>query len=378
VRLPPTQGRYFSLTLVDTAGAPFLCLGSRTGDDRGADIALVGPDWEGELPDGLTARRAPCASVWALSRLHAHSALDLRQTLELAGLHSLTPLQGEDQPARRSMATLEAPTPTGLRQAIEIDAVTFFHRLDSLIERAPTGWRRSSAASVAAARLEIDGAATDWGEARRQSLADGILDGSAAVRAAAAAWVDPRRASQDRIDDVDAIASPLERAARASLRLGAPAPEDILSFVRERDADDRSLTGTENYRIRFEPNALPPAQAFWRLLAVPGPDPHTRREISDRNDPSLASDGSLNVLVQSSPPDPAQLFNWLPPRDGGFRLVMRLYWPGQSALNGAWRMPAIERVTSPLDEPKPPRRGRTRDESRGEGAANAAEGDSPS
>jgi hypothetical protein len=343
--LPPTQGRYFTLTLVDTSGAPFATLGSRTGDDAGAHLALVGPRWEGELPGGLTARRAPSDFVWALSRIYAHSAVDRRRAAELAAQQWLSTFGRTDEAPRKPIAALEIPTPPAMRQLIAIDPETLFHRLDSVIERAPRSWRVTSGVAVAAARARIRGEAPVWDAEHKQAIADGLADGLAAIRAASEALsLEAPTGRRRRVDRERSLVDPLERAAAAYLRLGAAQAEDVRSLAYDRDAEGRLLNGGETYRIRFRNEALPPARAFWRLSTQPAPAPRLRRALGDRSDLVVEPDGAVEIVVQSSPPEPQWLRNWLPSPEGDFRLQLSLYWPAPPALAGGWRMPPIQRV----------------------------------
>jgi hypothetical protein len=343
--LPPTQGRYFTLTLIDTAGAPFATVGSRTGEDVGAHLALVGPRWEGELPGGLTARRAPSDFVWALSRIYAHSAFDRRRAAELAAQQWLSTFGRKDEAPRKSIASLEIPTPPAIRQVATMDPETLFHRLDTVIERAPRSWRVTSGVAVAGARARIRGEAAVWDAGQEQAITDGLADGLAAIRAASEALsLEAPTGRRRRVDRERSFVDPLERAAAAYLRLGAPQAEDVRSLTYERDADGQRLNGSETYHIRFRPEASPPARAFWRLSTRPAPGSRLRRALSDRCDLVVEADGALEILVQSSPPEPEWLRNWLPSPEGDFRLALGLYWPGPPALTSGWRMPAIQRV----------------------------------
>src|SRR5262249_29241304 len=50
-------------------------------------------------------------------------------------------------------------------------------------------------------------------------------------------------------------------------------------------------------------------------------------------------DGSLTLYVQKESPGKDRESNWLPGPDVPFYLVMRLYWPKEEALTGAWKPP---------------------------------------
>jgi len=63
--------------------------------------------------------------------------------------------------------------------------------------------------------------------------------------------------------------------------------------------------------------------------------------------PSLKtnSDGSLTLYLQKDAPGADKESNWLPAPDGPPYLVMRLYWPKDTApsiYNGTWKPPAVQ------------------------------------
>jgi hypothetical protein len=59
-------------------------------------------------------------------------------------------------------------------------------------------------------------------------------------------------------------------------------------------------------------------------------------------------DGSLTIYVQAdAPADPVQRSNWLPaPKDAGFSLFIRAYWPKAAVLDGAWVPPPVQKAGS--------------------------------
>ena len=353
VRLPNTNGRFFSVTLIDTAGEPFESLGTRTGDDAGLDLALVGPRWRGELPSGLRAKRAPSDGVWLVSRIHAHSTLDQTEALAVARRQCLALLQPHADQSRPALSVLEPPASPCLRQVAEIDPAVFFHRLKATLERAPVTYQRALNERVATLADELDGPppAAQWSAVFRDALARGFADGLAAIRAAALhasggehlGWRALASGLHDR------TMSALALAARAYASLGAPLRDDLLSFVCERDETGRPFSGAHQYRIHFPREASPPSHAFWWLSARPPASYDQRHGLGDRSGLTLNRDGSLDLVIQQAPPPAAQIPNWLPAPDGRFSLIMRLYCPAAAALSGAWRMPPVQRLDSGSD-----------------------------
>ena len=54
--------------------------------------------------------------------------------------------------------------------------------------------------------------------------------------------------------------------------------------------------------------------------------------------------GDITLYIQNSSPGKDKESNWLPAPDGPFMMVLRLYWPEESALNGSWVKPPLEVV----------------------------------
>ena len=178
VSLPHTAGRFFNLTVIDSSGEPFGSLGTRTGDDAGLSLALVGPHWEGELPSGVRAKRGPSTLIWVVGRIRAHSALDLAETVALAKRQVLGPLRSRADTPELTASSSETPYPPCLRQVLEMTPAVFFHRLDAILERAPAARRKALLPRVVALRGELGGPprADDWSADFAAALAAGFAD----------------------------------------------------------------------------------------------------------------------------------------------------------------------------------------------------------
>jgi hypothetical protein len=354
VRLPATGGRFFDLTLIDSAGDPFASLGTRTGEEAGLALALVGPRWEGQIPDGLKPKRATSALVWIVTRIRAHSALDLPQTLSLAKRQSLVALRSDRRTLEPAVTTSEPPSPPCLRHVLGMSPEIFFHRLEAILERAPPPRQRVLRPRVRALLAELSGPPPrpEWTADYAAAVAGGFADAVEAIRAAAApgsshGWRELGGGAAR--EDADALA----RAAHACAHLGAPLREDLLSLVCARDDAGLPLSGDQSYTLHFSRDGLPPANASWRLSAVPPARNDRRHGIGDRNDPAPNDDGSLDLLLQRAAPGPSMLANWLALPEGRLSLVVRLYAPGPAALSGAWRMPTPQRATGPAAGRRP-------------------------
>jgi len=50
------------------------------------------------------------------------------------------------------------------------------------------------------------------------------------------------------------------------------------------------------------------------------------------------------LYIQNEFPGADKQANWLPAPEGEFILMLRLYWPKDEAVNGAWVPPPVRRV----------------------------------
>ena len=141
----------------------------------------------------------------------------------------------------------------------------------------------------------------------------------------------------------------LKRATLAMVGLGSNPPEDAIYPVAFTDGDGNPLDGKHDYRLHFEAQQLPPAEAFWSLTLYDRegfqvPNHLNRYALGDRDPLRYDPDGSLELLIQHQDPGPEQTPNWLPSPGGPFALFLRLYEPRAQALDGTWKPPAARRV----------------------------------
>jgi DNA sulfur modification protein DndE len=139
----------------------------------------------------------------------------------------------------------------------------------------------------------------------------------------------------------------LQRAYIAAYGLGANRPQDAVYPVARVDARGRPLSGANRYVIRFARNQLPPVNGFWSLTMYDSElffveNPLKRYALGSRAPFTYNPDGSLDLYIQHEPPEQDKQSNWLPAPAGGFVLMLRLYWPKDSVLQGAWIPPAVQ------------------------------------
>jgi len=357
--MAPNNQRYELMPFMDAWTNVFASPGTRGTGPGGGRFLLAGPGWAGTVPEGLTLLRSPTRIVWLIGRTQTNGAADYPLVHKLQDgitLRSLSDSAGPADTAAAATATAVAPwkpenTTPPIVQMNALGAQVFFARLAHLLTENPP----AAADAPMMARL------AQLGVAPGQPPQWGLLDGwAASLGRWLADWMVARALQQPR-QLVRGWSTPPAnvgrfgtdyntRAAVAMVGLGANLPADASYPNTRLDASGQALDGSRRYRLRFKAGDLPPVKAFWSVTAYGADDflidnPLNRHALGDRDPLVRNADGSLDLLVQATPPEGAMQANWLPVKAGTpFLLNARLYWPEAAALNGAWGMPAVERI----------------------------------
>jgi hypothetical protein len=187
---------------------------------------------------------------------------------------------------------------------------------------------------------------------QKAELAAGAKDGLAKIKEAVAGFgVDEngwRVATKGFGDRQDYAEDWTLRAAVAAAGIYANTPAEALYPILSARPD----AGRSNYTLTFPPGQLPPVNAFWSVTMYDGKtqllvaNPLNRYLINSPMLPDLKKgpDGSLTLYLQKDSPGADKESNWLPAPDGPMYVVMRLYWPKESALKGLWKPPAMQQA----------------------------------
>lgn len=118
------------------------------------------------------------------------------------------------------------------------------------------------------------------------------------------------------------------------------------------DAAGEKLNGKNRYILRFPSGQLPPANSFWSLTMYDQPasllvaNPLNRYLLNSTmlGEFKKDADGGFTFFIQADSPGKNKESNWLPSPKGDFALIMRLYWPKKTALNGTWKQPQLVKI----------------------------------
>ena len=359
--MPANNKRYELMPFMDAWTNVFASPGTRTSGNQGGTYLLAGPEWNGQVPKGMTLLKSPTDMVWLIGRTQTNGTADFATVHELQNRLRLSkwPQPPDSQSAstdskrdaQPSWQVSTEPSLTPVAQMKALNTTEFFNRLMKLMVSNPPS-PEDAPLLARLAQLEIKP-----GQAVH-------LSGSNALSFSLGRWIANQRvmkALNTKAQDGSWSYPPLNlgrygtdyntRAAVAMVGLGANLPEDAMYPNTVLDHQGQALNGKHRYRLHFAANALPPVKAFWSITAYGADEflidnPLQRFAIGDRDRLVFNADGSLDLWVQATPPSQKEAAaNWLPVQMGApFLLNARLYWPEDKALNGQWKMPVVERL----------------------------------
>jgi hypothetical protein len=330
--------------------------GKRTTGSAEAWLAIVGPNWKGNLPEHVTRLDAPTNLVWLLARTQTNGASDYDNVHAFQRGMRMMPLSAYPNGEQKlgsalAFGTAVGGTPPDRVKAMEPGA--FFAAFAKAMKANPP--HAADAAMVRdLALLGIvpgeDFESSKLTPEQLQALNQGAHGASARAEQmiTAAAATKPGWAGFS--SSIGRYGTNyVVRAAIARFAIGANPPEDAIYLNSSADGAGQLLSGAMRYRMHFNKASLPPVRAFWSLTAYDQDgyfiaNPLNRSAIGDRDPLKLNPDGSLDIYFQDQSPGPERESNWLPSGNGPFNLTIRLYWPEEVILNGTWRPPALERI----------------------------------
>ena len=140
----------------------------------------------------------------------------------------------------------------------------------------------------------------------------------------------------------------LTRAAASKYLPGVNAAEEAMYWTAIVDNTHRKLNSRHDYLLHFPAGQTPPNSAFWSLTITDSQGYMVKNEfkrcsMGDRSGLVQNNDGSTDVYIQRAVPE-LHKTNWLPAPAGDFKLMLRVYLPGQSILEGIYQVPPVVMV----------------------------------
>lgn len=341
VHAPDTAGRYYTLAITDFY-AESHHVGHRTTGTLQKYFALVGPGWKGSLPPYVHVVRVPTPQVWILGRMLVVGDADFPAAHGLIKQFWASPLS-DFKPGH---PPIKYPAEVSAKVINPMETLDFFQHLNTWLRTHP-GEADERALMALFDQIGIgpgqrfDPQNTD--EATRRGLEQALKEGAAMVQAATQSAMKDMRNGWMFVTDLGRYDKNYLLRASVVKNGYANAAEESAYAAQLFDEKGQFLTGAKRYELRLAPHEIPPASAFWSIVAYDLKtaqfieNPIKRYSFGDRT-PNMKfdADGSLTLLIQHAEPSEGAS-NWLPVGPGEFYLVMRIYEPKPSVFDGSYR-----------------------------------------
>jgi hypothetical protein len=353
LRLPAIPDRYFSIQLVDAYSNVFQVISSETTLGKAGTFALTSPNWKGELPNGVIRIKATTPEAFLLAQITASAPGDLKEVVKLDSQLQLVPLGDWNRGKHADQAKRATPKKSfQVEKELAGAGTAFFAELFQITQKnpPPTGADGKQLqlftkrlANVSGTDSGIDKVPIERGMfAGARLIDDRIAQGFGAK---VNGWSYQLRAEPFRENYVI-------RAAVAQTTLFSAPPGEMVHLKATADSEDRQLYGNYKYVLHFKKGELPPTPTSWTLRVYEPANkkiskvPIEKARLNDRTTLlKYNADGSMDIRLQTEPPEKPAEVNWLKLTDeASFFVVLTIYNPHNSVLNRKYVAPSLVRV----------------------------------
>jgi hypothetical protein len=357
--LPDEANRYYLMPMLDGWTNVFQVPGTRTSGTKAQKYAITGPNWKGDLPEGVTELKSPTNIVWILGRTYCSGTPeDYDKVHALQSKYSLVPLSAYGKaytpPKGKVDPNIDMKTPVR-EQVNRMEAGAYFKLLATLMkdnlparEDAPMVEKLAKIGIVAGKEFDLSKLDPTVAKGLKKAPKDGVERIAAHLADAGKdynGWVFPLPGGVYGTDY-------LQRATITYFGLGCNRTADAVYPTSEKDIGGKPYNGANKYVLHFDKGQMPPVNGFWSLTMYNSEyffvdNKLNRYTLSQRNKFNINDDGSVDLYIQNESPGTLKEANWLPAPKGDFVLMLRLYWPKEkdpSILDGTWKPPTVKQA----------------------------------
>ena len=350
----PAADRYLTFQIMNAWSDTVAVLGTGADTQDARTYLLTGPDFSGEVPEGMTQIPISTNIGWIIGRTLCYGQEDLDNIYAIQGEMDVRTLalwqSGGEQPKGTSQPENDG---VPFQRAVTMGPKAFFDQVNELLIQNPAYPEDADEMSAFSAigvgpGLTFDPAILgEDAEERWTAMLTGL---SAELTQNAGKFLVDNGAFRFMGDPISRFGQEYDYRALVAIGGFGANPVDVAVYMKAGSDDAGELLNGENaYILHFEPDALPPVEenGFWSITAYGDDDflidnPLNRYAINDRSEIELNGDGSLDILLQADQPE-EHAGNWLPTGTAGFHLFMRIYLPQETVIDGTWRAPTLTR-----------------------------------
>jgi hypothetical protein len=356
-QVPDFGDRFWVYALYDARTNQFGHIGKPYKTRHGFYL-LVGPDWKGSKPAGITeVVRCPTSLANAIPRVFQNDTPEDKQAIQRVlnqiVFYPLKQFDGHMKTMEWSKApVIPGPQSEGGGETKWVVPEQFFDEFGQVLEtvrslpgeEALYGQFRSMM-EAANRDPEVRKAIVSTAVDTERDVIGPFFEWRRNGRPAGNGWNRSTNNAQTGLDYFD-------RTGTAKSNMFDNRPNETQYFYTDFDASGAPLNGANTYEIVFPAGQEPPVNGFWSLTLYN--DKHlfhpndVKRYSLGTKSKSLKrnADGSLTLYAGSTSPGADRESNWLPAPAGRFSLYIRAYWGKQPILDGSWTPPQIRKAAS--------------------------------
>ncbi|MGD0230936.1 MAG: DUF1254 domain-containing protein [Syntrophorhabdales bacterium] len=354
-QVPDFGDRFWVYALYDARTDELSQIGKQYGTKPGFYM-VVGPNWKGDTPKGITAvLRSSTDVVAAAPRVFMddtpgdHAAV--QPLISQIDFYPLSRFDGKMKTMDWSkLPHFPAPKSDGRGETKWVNPETFFDELPAIMKSVPPlpgeealyKWI-GSVLEAAAKDPAIMQTLKETAVAAEREIISPFFRWRNNGRPAGNGWNSPLNNAMWGTDY-------LNRTGTAKSNMYDNLPAETKYIYTDDDSQGKQLNGQNFYSITFPKGQVPPVKGFWSVtlyneLHLFNPNPLKRYSLGTKNkNLKYNADGSLTLYAGAKSPGKNEESNWLPAPNGTFSLYIRAYWADKAILDGTWQPPKIVRV----------------------------------
>ena len=354
-QVPDFGDRFWVFALYDARTDEFSEIGKAYGTKPGFYM-VVGPDWKGKKPAGITAVvRSPTSLVFAIPRIFLDDTAEDRKAIQpVLSRINFYPLSQFDGKMKikdwTKLPHFPAPKATGSGETQWVNPQTYFDELPAVMKQVPPLPGEESLYKWISSVLE----AAKKDPATMQTLKETAVAANRDMLPAFLQWRHNGRAAgngwNSPVNNAKWGTDYLNRTGTAKSNIYDNRPEETKYIYTDDDHQGQQLNGQNNYTITFPKGQTPSVKGFWSLTLYNAEhffhdNPLRRYSLGTKNkNLKYNADGSLTLYAGARSPGADKESNWLPAPEDTFSLYIRAYSPGPAILDGTWQPPTVTMV----------------------------------
>jgi len=353
IQVPDFGDRFWVYPIYDARTDQCGELGKAYGTKTGFYL-LVGPNWDGEVPAGITAvTRSSTELAMTVPRIFMDDTDEDRAAIQpLVNQVDAYPLTEFDGTMKtKAWSDIPSyPTPEVEGESKWVVPEVFFDQLPEVMDAVPP--LPGEEALYAAIRQVLEAAKKD--PEVKQALLEIAAETEKEVIAPLFLWkhngIPAGNGWNRSANNAEWGFDYLMRTGTARSNMFDNRPSETQYFYSDNDSQGVQLEGKNLYAVTFSKGQLPPVKGFWSMTIY---NEYHIFEVNDLNRYSLGTknknlqfnpDGSLTMYASAKSPGEDKESNWLPAPEGTFSLYIRCYWGEEAVLDGSWKPPKIEQM----------------------------------